>query len=158
MGDGGEVRRAPFIKVGDELKGEVRELVAVCGQDEGAGGRKAQGRPVEGPENASSGPNAVLGASHNTTTHAVAERTLFLGLAATRVALDQIPTDAVAAFGAVAVPEQLFGLKRRKSKPMKGFPERLLTFVSCLNTLKWNSQQQLHLDPYRTTVTHFHLI
>lgn len=113
MGDGGEVWRAPFIKVGDELKGEVRKLVAVCGQDEGAGGWKAQGRPVEGPENASSGPNAVLGAAHNTTTHAVAERTLFLCLAASRVALDQIPTDAVAAFGAVAVPEQLFGLKRR---------------------------------------------
>lgn len=119
VGDGGEVWRAPFIKVGDELKGEVRKLVAVCGQDEGAGGRKAQGRPVEGPENASSGPDAVLGAAHNATTHAVAERTLFLCLAASRVALDQIPTDAVAAFGAVAVPEQLFGLKPRKSKPIK---------------------------------------
>lgn len=113
MGDGGEVWRAPFIKVGDELKGEVRKLVAVCGQDEGAGGWKAQGRPIEGPEYASSGPNAVLGAAHNTTTHAVAERTLFLCLAASRVALHQIATDAVAAFGAVAVPEQLFGLKRR---------------------------------------------
>lgn len=30
VGDGGEVRCAPLVKVGDELEGEVRQLVAVC--------------------------------------------------------------------------------------------------------------------------------
>lgn len=40
MRDGGEVWCAPFIKVGDELEGEVGQLVTVSGQDEGAGGRE----------------------------------------------------------------------------------------------------------------------
>lgn len=42
VGDGGEVGCAPFIKVGDELEGEVGQLVTVRGQDEGAGGRQSQ--------------------------------------------------------------------------------------------------------------------
>lgn len=33
--DGGEVGRAPLVKVSNELEGEVRQLVAVGGQDEG---------------------------------------------------------------------------------------------------------------------------
>lgn len=41
MGDGGEVGRAPFIEVSDELEGEVGQLVAVGGQDEGARGRES---------------------------------------------------------------------------------------------------------------------
>lgn len=52
MRDSGEVRRAPFIEVGDELEGEVRQLVTVGGQDEGAGGRQPQRRPIEGSEDA----------------------------------------------------------------------------------------------------------
>lgn len=52
MRDGGEVGCAPFIEVGNELEGEVRQLVTVGGQDEGAGGREPQRRPVEGPEDA----------------------------------------------------------------------------------------------------------
>lgn len=50
MRDGGEVGRAPFIKVGNELEREVRQLVTVCGQDEGARGRQSQRCPVECPE------------------------------------------------------------------------------------------------------------
>lgn len=42
MRDGGEVGCTPFIKVSNELEGEVRQLVTVCRQDEGAGGRKTQ--------------------------------------------------------------------------------------------------------------------
>lgn len=34
MRDGGEVGCAPFIKVSDELEGEVRQLATICGQDE----------------------------------------------------------------------------------------------------------------------------
>lgn len=42
MRDRGEVGCAPFIKISDELEGEIRQLVAVCGQDEGARGREAK--------------------------------------------------------------------------------------------------------------------
>ncbi len=42
MGDGGEVGSAPFIKVSDELEGEVGQLVTVCGQHKGAGGWEPQ--------------------------------------------------------------------------------------------------------------------
>lgn len=111
MGDGGEVGRAPFVKVGDELEGEVGQLVAVGGQDKGAGGREPQRRPVEGPEDAAARRHAVLQAPRETAPHAVPQGALFLSLAAPGVALDQVPSDALAAFGAVAVPEQLFGLK-----------------------------------------------
>ena len=51
MRDGGEVGCAPFVKVSDELEGEVGQLVTVCGQDERAGGRQPQRGPVEGPKN-----------------------------------------------------------------------------------------------------------
>ena len=108
--DGGEVGRAPFIKVSDELEGEVGQLVTVRGQDEGAGGREPQRRPVEGPEDPAAGRNAVLGAPREAAPHAVPQGALFLRLAAPRVALDQVSSDALAAFGTVAVPEQLFGL------------------------------------------------
>lgn len=33
--DSGEVGRAPLVKVSNELEGEVRQLVAVGGQDKG---------------------------------------------------------------------------------------------------------------------------
>lgn len=111
VGDGGEVGRAPFVEVGDELEGEVGQLVAVCGQDEGAGGREPQRRPVKGPEDPAAGRHAVLGAPREAAPHAVPEGALLLGLTAPRVALDQVPPDALAAFGAVSVPKQLFGLK-----------------------------------------------
>lgn len=52
MRDGGEVGCAPFVKVGNELEGEIGQLVAVCGQDEGARGREAQRSPIKGPEDA----------------------------------------------------------------------------------------------------------
>lgn len=42
MRDGGEVGCAPFVKVSDELEGEVRQLVTVCGQYERAGGWEPQ--------------------------------------------------------------------------------------------------------------------
>lgn len=42
MRNGGEVGRAPFIKVSNELKGKVGQLVAVCGKDKGARGWKTQ--------------------------------------------------------------------------------------------------------------------
>lgn len=111
MRDGGQVGRAPFVKVSDELEGEVGQLVTVCGQDEGARGRQTQRRPVEGPEDPAPGHHAVLGAPRKAAAYAVPEGALLLGLAASRVALDQVPTDALAAFGAVTVPEQLFGLE-----------------------------------------------
>jgi len=109
--DGGEVGCGPFIEVSDELEGEVGQLMAVRGQDEGAGGREPQRRPVEGPENAAAGRHAVLGAPRKAAPHPVAQGALFLGLTAPRVALDQVSADALAALGAVTVPKQLFGLK-----------------------------------------------
>lgn len=111
MRDGGEVGCAPFIKVGDELEREVRQLVAVCGQDEGAGGREAQRCPIEGPENPTARCHTVLGTPRKAAPHAVPQGALFLCLAAPRVALDQVSSNALAAFGAVTVPKQLFGLK-----------------------------------------------
>lgn len=114
VGDGGQVGRAPLIKVGDELEGEVGKLVAVGGQDEGAGGGKAQRGAVEGAEDAAARAHAQLGAAQEAAAHAVAERTLLLRLAASGVTLDQVPADAAAAFGAVAVPEELIGLRGRR--------------------------------------------
>lgn len=111
MRDGGQVGCAPFVKVSDELEGEVGQLVAVCGQDEGARSRETQRRSIEGPEDPAPGHHAVLGAPCKASAYAVPESALLLGLAASRVALDQVPTDALAAFGAVTVPEQLFGLE-----------------------------------------------
>lgn len=111
MRDGGEVGRAPFIKVSDELEGEVGQLVTVRGQDEGAGGREPQRRPVEGPENPTARCHAVLGAPREAAPHAVPKGALFLRLTAPRVALDQVSANALAAFGTVTVPKQLFGLK-----------------------------------------------
>lgn len=119
VGDGGEVGRAPLIKVGDELEGEVGQLVAVGGQDEGAGGGKAQRRAVEGPEDAAARAHAVLGASREAAPHAVAERALLLRLAAPGVTLDQVSADAAAALGAVGVPEQLLGLKGSRAEASK---------------------------------------
>ena len=109
--DGGEVGRAPFVEVGDELEGEVGQLVTVGGQDEGARGREPQRRPVEGSEDAAARGHAVLGTSRETAPHPEPQGALLLGLAAPRVTLDQVPSDALAAFGTVAVPKQLFGLK-----------------------------------------------
>ena len=71
VGDGGEVGRAPLIKVGDELEGEVGQLVTVCGKDEGAGGREAERSTVECPENPPARGNAVLGTSSETSTNPV---------------------------------------------------------------------------------------
>lgn len=113
MRDGREVGCAPFVKVSDELEGEVGQLVAVCGQDEGAGGREPQRRPIEGPENPAARGHAVLRAPCKATPHAVPQGALFLRLTASRVALDQVPPDALAAFRTVAVPKQLLGLKQR---------------------------------------------
>lgn len=111
VGNGGEVGRAPFVEVSDELEGEVGQLATVSGQDEGAGGREPQRCPVEGPEDPPAGRHAVLGAPREAATHPVPQGALLLGLAAPRVALDQVPSDALAAFGAIVVPKQLFGLK-----------------------------------------------
>ena len=111
MRDGGEVGCAPFVEVGDELEREVGQLVAVCGQDEGAGGREPQRCPVEGPENPTARRHAVLRAPREAAPHAVPKGALLLRLAAPRVTLDQVSPDALAAFGTVSVPEQLFGLK-----------------------------------------------
>lgn len=113
MRDGGEVGRAPFIEVSDELEGEVGQLAAVCGQDEGAGGRETQRRPVKGPEDAAARCHAVLRAPREAAPDPESQSALFLCLAAPRVALDQVPPDALAALGAVVVPEQLFGLKAK---------------------------------------------
>lgn len=71
MGDGGEVGCAPFIKVSDELEGEVRQLVTVRGQHEGAGGRESQRRPVEGPENPTARCHTVLGPPGKAAPHSV---------------------------------------------------------------------------------------
>lgn len=114
VGNGGEVGRAPFVKVGDELEGEVGQLVAVGGQNEGAGGRKTKRRPVKGPENPAARGDAVLRAPNEAASDAVAQGALFFRLTAPRVALNQVPTDALAALGTVAVPEKLFGLKTKK--------------------------------------------
>lgn len=111
MGDGGEVGCAPFIKVSDELEGEVRQLVTVRGQHEGAGGREPQRRPIEGPENPSTRCHTVLGAPRKAAPHSVPQGALLLCLTAPRVALDQVSSNALAAFGTVTVPKQLFGLK-----------------------------------------------
>lgn len=116
MGDGGEVGRAPLVEVGDELEGEVGELLAVGGQHEGAGGGKAQGGAVEGPEDAAARAHAVLRAPQEAAAHAVPERALLLRLAASGVTLDQVPADAVAALGAVAAPEELLGLREEPSE------------------------------------------
>ena len=111
MRDGGEVGCAPFIKVRDELEGEVGQLVTVCGQDEGAGGREPQRRPVKGPENPAARRHTVLGAPCEAASHPVVQGALFLCLTAPRVALDQVSSNALAALGTVAIPKQLFGLK-----------------------------------------------
>lgn len=71
MRDGGEVGCTPFIKVSDELEGEVRQLVTVCGQDEGAGGREPQRSPIEGPENPPTRCHTVLGAPRKAAPHSV---------------------------------------------------------------------------------------
>ena len=111
VGDGGEVGCAPLVEVSDELEGEVGQLVTVGRQDEGAGGRQPQRRPIEGPEDPPARGHAVLRASSKTASNPVAQGALLLRLAAPRVALDQVPSDALAALGAVAVPKQLLGLK-----------------------------------------------
>lgn len=110
MRDGGEVGRAPLVEVGDELEGELGQLVADGGEDEGAGGREAQGGAVEGAEDAPARCHAVLASAGEAAPDAVAKGALLLRLAAPRVALDQVPPDALAALGAVAVPEELLGL------------------------------------------------
>lgn len=79
--------------------------MAVGGQHEGAGGRQAQGRPVKGPEDAAAGCHAVLRAPGKAAAHTMVQGTLLLGLAAARVALDEVAADALAALGAVAIPE-----------------------------------------------------
>lgn len=111
MRDGGEVGRAPFIKVSDELEGEVGQLVTVCGQDEGAGGWEPQRCPIESPEDSTARCHTVLGAPCKATPHSIPQGALFFCLTAPWVALDQVSSDALAAFGTVAVPKQLFGLK-----------------------------------------------
>lgn len=79
--------------------------MAVGGQHEGAGGRQAEGRPVKGPEDTATGRHAVLRALGEAAAHAMAQGALLLGLAAARVALDEVAADALAALGAVAIPE-----------------------------------------------------
>lgn len=111
MRDGGEVGCAPLVKVGDELEGEVRQLVTVCGQDKGARGRKTQRCPIKRPEDPAARRHTVLRASSEAASNPVSKRALLLHLAASRVTLDQVSSNALAAFGAVVVPEQLFGLK-----------------------------------------------
>lgn len=109
--DGGEVGRAPFVEVSDELEGEVGQLAAVCGQDEGAGGRQPQRCPVKCLKDSSAWCHAVLRAPREAATHSIPQSALLLRLTAPRVALDQVSSDALATFGAVAVPEQLLGLE-----------------------------------------------
>lgn len=111
MRDGGEVGRAPFIKVGNELEREVGQLVTVCGQDEGARGRQSQRCPVECPEHSAARCHAVLGAAGKAAPNPVPEGALLLCLASPWIALDQVSSDALAAFGAVGVPKKLLGLK-----------------------------------------------
>lgn len=51
MRDGGKIGCAPLVEVGNELEGELRQLVADSGQDEGTGGRQAEGGTVKRAEN-----------------------------------------------------------------------------------------------------------
>lgn len=55
----------------------------------------------------------MLGAPREAAPHPVPQGALLLRLASPGIALDQVPPDALAAFGAVAVPKQLLGLKYR---------------------------------------------
>lgn len=114
VGDGGEVGSAPLVEVGDELEGELRKLVADGGQDKRAGGRQAKGGTIKGAEDPATRGDAVLVAARKAAPDTVAQCTLFLCLAATWVTLNQVPANALAALGAVAVPEQLLGLCLRK--------------------------------------------
>ncbi len=114
MRDCGEVWCTPFIKVSDELKREVGQLVTVCGQDEGAGGWKPQRRPIKSPEDATARCHTVLGATRKAAPHTMAKGALLLCLTAAWVTLDQVSSDALAAFGAVTVPKQLFRLNEEK--------------------------------------------
>lgn len=130
MGDGGEVGGAPLIKVSNELEGEVGQFVTVCRQDEGAGGRQPQGRPIKGPENPTARRHAVLRASREAAPHAMPKRALFLCFAAPRVALHEVSSDALAAFGAVTVPEKLLGLKFRNDEISKRFVDEKIIIVT----------------------------
>lgn len=54
MGDGGEVGCGPLVEIGNELEGELRQLVTDGGEDERAGGRQTERGSVEGTEDTTS--------------------------------------------------------------------------------------------------------
>lgn len=118
-GDDGEVGRGPLVEVDDELEGEVGQLLADGGEDEGAVGGEAQEGAVEGAEDAAAGCQAEGAAGAEAAADAIAQRALLVRLAVPGVALDQVAPEAAAAPGAVPVPEELLGLKER---PITGCP------------------------------------
>lgn len=118
-GDDGEVGRGPLVEVDDELEGEVGQLLADGGEDEGAVGGEAQEGAVEGAEDAAAGRQAEGAAGAEAAADAVAQRALLVRLAVPGVALNQVAPEAAAAPGAVPVPEELLGLKEG---PITGCP------------------------------------
>lgn len=116
--DDGEVGGRPLVEVDDELEGDVGQLLADGGEHEGAVGGEAQEGSVEGAEDAAARRQAVGGSGAEAAAHPIAQRALLVRLALARVALDQVAPEAAAAPGAVAVPEQLLGLQKRRLREL----------------------------------------
>lgn len=110
-GDDGEVGRGPLVKVDDELEGEVRQLLADGGEDEGTVGGEAEEGPVKGAEDAAACCQAEGALGAEAAADAIAQGALLVRLAVPRVALDEVAPEAAAPAGAVPVPEELLGLK-----------------------------------------------
>lgn len=65
----GKIGCAPLVKVGNELEGEFRQLVANSRQDKGTGGRKAKGSTIKRAENTTTWCYTVLVATGEAATN-----------------------------------------------------------------------------------------
>lgn len=120
-GDDGEVGRGPLVKIDDELEGEVGQLLADGGEDEGAVGGEAEEGPIEGTEDAATCRQAEGAPGAEAATDTIAQGALLVRLAVPWVALDEVAPEAAAPAGAVSIPEELLGLKE---EPMAGWQGR----------------------------------